>query len=111
MPDKCDTNVASKRALQVLMHIENRILLLQKSLVAPSEEGLGSAEAELSCLRSMFFHITRNMTLVLKWKEEIGRHLQGIDSHICELRHLMLAPTLSDNTQEPIPYKCSKSTF
>ena len=111
MPDKRDTNVASKRALQVLTHIEDRILLLQKSLVAPSEEGLGSAEAELSRLRSMFFHITRNTTLVLKRKEEIGRHLQRINSRICELRHLMPAPTLSDNTQEPIPYECSKSTF
>lgn len=111
MADKRDNNVASKRSLQALTHIEDHILVLEKSLMAPSEEQLGSAEADLSRLRSMFSRITRNTTMVLARKEEIGRHLQRIDGRICEMRHLMPVTTLSNNARVPIPYECGKSTF
>lgn len=110
VPDKRDTHVASKRALQVLTHIENRILLLEGLLVLPSEGQLGSVEAKLSRLHSIFSRVTRKTSLVLTRKEEIGRHLQRISSHIYELRHLMLAPTLSDKARKPIPYDCGTST-
>ena len=76
MSDKRDTNVASKQALQGLTHIEDSILLLEKLLMAPSEEQLGSVEAKLTRLSSIFLCITRNTTLVLMRKEEVGCHLQ-----------------------------------
>ena len=110
MSDKRDANVASKRALQGLTRIEDSILLLEKSLMVPSEEQLGSVEAELTRLSSVFSRITRNTTLVLTRKEEVGRHLQRISNRICELRHLMPVPTSLDNARKPIPYDCGMST-
>ncbi|PIL28288.1 hypothetical protein GSI_09576 [Ganoderma sinense ZZ0214-1] len=106
IPDKRDANVASKRALQALTHVEEQILLLEGLLVAPSEAQLGSAEAELAGLRSIYSRVTRNTTLVLARKEEIGRHLHRIGSRICELRHLMPEPNSTDNARKPIPYEC-----
>ena len=111
VPDKRDAHVASKRALQTLTRIEDHILLLESSLVAPSKAQLGSAEAELSRLRSVFSRVTRNTTLVLTRKEEIGRHLERISGRVCELRHLVPARTPSDEARRPISYDCGTSAF
>ena len=76
MSDKHNTNVASKQALQGLTHIKDCILLFKKLLMALSKEQLGSVKAKLTCLHSIFLHITWNMTLVLMWKKEVEHQLQ-----------------------------------